>query len=209
LQKKILFVKCFVIVGRRRHILFLSCKKEKRKKMTSVTNNDLLALLTILYQGTVRKSNLAITTVFPSPVRYFLFDDISVLATEYSLPLPSAPLADVLRVGLARGVYLKSVQRGTQCGRMAYINPSSGASPCEETTNTPVMVYGYNPNLAKMNVLNQALLNPMFLAAQNVSGSVVRFQDNHTVCYGTRGSWSTSLAPFRSRYVPRSTCCAR
>lgn len=177
--------------------------------MSTVTNDDLLALLTILYQGTVRKSTLAVVTVFPSPVRFFLFDDITILATEYSLPLPTAPLMDVLQLGLSRGVYQKSIQRGTQCGRMAYINPASGASPCEFSTNSPVLVYGYNPNMAKVNVLNRSLLDPSVLAAQNVSGSVVRFQDNHTAGYGTRGSWSTSLAPFRSRYVPRSTCCAR
>jgi hypothetical protein len=152
----------------------------------SVTNDDLTALMNILYQGTVRKNGLAVTPVISNPARFFLVSDIPTLATDYDLPLPTASVADTLKLGLSRGVYQRSIQRGTQCGRIP------GASPCETSTNQPVLIYAYNPNMAKVNTANQALLNPFILNYQKIAGSSVKFQDNHTVGYGTRGYFSTS-----------------
>lgn len=153
---------------------------------TTVTDQDLSNLLAILYQGTVRRSSLAVTPVYTSkirgayPARFFLFSDISTLATAYNLPLPTSDLSETLSVGLKRGVYQRSIERGTQCGRIL------GASPCEYTTNEPVFVYAYNPNMLRLSSANKVFINPFVLSYQ-LPHQIVRFSNNHIVGYGTRG----------------------
>lgn len=152
---------------------------------TTVTNEDLTALLNILYQASVRKNPLAQPPVYKNPARFFEIEDIPIIAQEYGFPLPSAGIDATLRVGLSRGIYQRSILNGTQCG----------ASVCEPTTSLPVLIYAYNPNMAKVNANNRQLLNPTILNFQNIQASSVKFQDNHCVCYGTRGTAYTDNNP--------------
>jgi hypothetical protein len=113
--------------------------------MSTVTKQDLQALLMILYQGSFQKKNLAkipvtINTSYGSKrlpqTTYFTEADIALVALELGYPLPTAPLGSVLSVGLAQGLYLRSIENGTQCG----------ANPCHPNQEQlPTLIYGYNP----------------------------------------------------------------
>lgn len=144
---------------------------------SSVTNADLSALLQILYEASVRKNALAKTPVYTSRQLFFLKDDIPTLATTYGLPLPTASLDATLRVGLARGVYTRSIVAGTQCG----------ASACTATLALPTLIYGYNPEMLRVNANNAALVNSTVQSYYKVHGSFVRYANNRFPCYGTRG----------------------
>lgn len=147
---------------------------------------DLYNLLTVLYQGSVRKNPLAVPPVYQNHAQFFKKEDLPTLAAEYDLPLP--PDVDTtLKVGLQRGIYQRSIEDGTQCG----------ASVCQPTTRLPTLIYAYNPNMLKVNKENQQILsyNPNSPTGMNcvncyqfqtVSGSFVRHSNNRYPCPGQR-----------------------
>jgi len=132
--------------------------------------------------------------------RFFKFEDIQTLAEEYNLPLsPTMDIQSTLDEGVRRGLYLKSVQDGTQCG---------SGFPCTPTTQLPTLVYSYNPNLAKI-PSNGNFLSPFANYNQSIHGTAVLFQNNRAPCYGTRGSATLARNPFISVAKTKSNKCCR
>ena len=170
----------------------------------SVTNKDLYDLLTILYQGSVRKFPTASIPVYSTGALFFLKEDIQAIAETYGFPLPSAGIDNTLRVGLTQGVFARSIQNGSQCG-FSICDPkgasylafkSDGSGPGNQNTNrivdsgvdisgTPVFIYAYNPNMLKVNSKNMAVLNE---SSNNSNGSC----SGHSLCqsyYKVSGSY--------------------
>jgi hypothetical protein len=168
----------------------------------SVTNQDLTHLLNVLYQGAVRKNPLAVPPAMANPAKFFRREDIETVANDYGFPLP-ADVDATLAVGLSRGVFQRSLEQGTECG---------AGLPCDPTVPEPILVYAYNPNMAKMNPRNQELLDPVALSYQRVSGTFVKFSNNRAPCYGTRGYavWHPNplSMPGTNRYQS-TKCCSR
>ena len=168
--------------------------------MSTVSHQDLKDLLTILYQGSVRRSPLAVPPALSNPAKFFHREDIESLAEAVSLPLPSGGVDATLALGLSRGVFQQSLEKGTECG---------AGFPCHPTLELPTVVYAYNPNMATVNPRNQELLNPTVLHIQRVHGSVVR-SANHAPCYHTRGSATWTPYPFGTNTQFQSKkCCAK
>lgn len=169
--------------------------------MSTVSNQDLLDLLLILYQGSVRKNHLAVPSALPNTARFFRKEDIEAVATEYGFPLPESGIDATLSHGLSRGVFQRSIEKGTECG---------AGFPCYPTLELPTIIYAYNPNMAKVNPRNQALLNPFTMETQRIHGSAVLFANNRAPCYGTRGSATLTQNPIiaNTSYQSRR-CCPR
>lgn len=149
--------------------------------MSSVTDQDLLDLLTLLYQGSMQHSPRAVPPAVPQPVLFFRREDLEALAGDLDLPLPWASLDVTLALGLRRGLYQRSLQRGTNC------NPLCGPS----APLNPVQIFAYNPSLLKVNPHNQALLAGtdagIMAGYQRISGTAVKQANNRAPFYGTRG----------------------
>jgi len=195
--------------------------------MAAVSSQDLLDLLTVLYQGSVQRSPLAVppapldfhagpSGVGKSPppftARFFRRTDLEALADAYSLPLPSSGIEETLAVGVSRGVFQRALELGTQCG---------AGQPCDPTEPMPVVVYAYNPNMTTVNPRNEELLvlnlrnlgvvaPAQALYRPTVQGSVVRFSNNRAPCYGTRGYATWTRYPYPNRAATASArCCPR
>lgn len=168
--------------------------------MSVVTNEDLSQLLNILYQGAVRKSPLALPSAVPSSTLFFLESDIPNLATEYGFPLPSAGVTETLKAGLSRGVFVRSIQDGTQCGSPA-CHPNKSA--------LPTLIYGYNPQMARVNQANKQLLNSLCLNNFIVHGSHVVYSNNRAPNYGNTRGWYTTDNPLIKNKTAsiRKPCC--
>ena len=176
--------------------------------MSTISNQDLVELLTILYQGSVRRNARAVTAVSnvgknASGVKFFRREDIENVAADYGFPLPASGVDRALAVGLARGVFQRSIEDGTQCG----------ASLCRPTLELPTLVYGYNPSLMTVNSKNVELIAGTTAGTMynytKVSGSFVKYQNNRAPCYGTRGS-ATFDNDFQSRQTSyQSTKCCK
>ena len=152
----------------------------------AVTNQDLIDLLTILYQASIRKSPLAVRVAGSAGVnyvsaRFFRIEDIPTLASTYNLPLPQSDLQSTLVSGLSRGTFQKAIEAGTECGIV-----------CTPRYTDPTIIYAYNPSMIRANPTNVALLDPAFLQSQSMSGSYTKFANNRAPAYGTRGYFSTS-----------------
>lgn len=171
--------------------------------MSTVINQDLKDLLNILYQGSVRRSSLAVPPALSNPAKFFRREDIEPLAKTVNLPLPTGDVDATLAVGLSRGVFQRSLEKGTECG---------AGFPCHPTLNLPTIVYAYNPNMATINPRNQELLDPIALYTQRIHGSAVRFSNNRAPCYGTRGYavWQQNplSMPGTNRYKSKK-CCSK
>jgi hypothetical protein len=169
--------------------------------MSTVNTQDLLDLLLILYQGSVRRNHLAVPPVLPNTARFFRKEDIKTVASEYGFPLPESGIDATLSYGLLRGVFQKSIEKGTECG---------AGFPCFPTLELPTIIYAYNPNMAKISPLNQALIDPFALGMQRIHGSAVLFSNNRAPCYGTRGSATLTQNPIMANTSYRSRrCCSR
>ena len=172
---------------------------------TTPTNYDLLYLLTVLYQGSVQRSPLALKPVPQSnnlnSASFFLLDDIPLLAADLNLPLPS-DLNATLALGLSEGVFQRSIQDGTQCG----------ANKCQSTTSLPVLIFGYNPNMLRVNNRNQQLLQlagSSTATSSNIQGTVVRWSNNRAPFYGTRGSANWERSTYKPYKSTSNKCCAK
>ena len=172
---------------------------------TISTNYDLLDLLTVLYQGSIQHSPLALQPVQPvyqkgyeNSASFFHEDDIPTLAEDLNLPLPSNVSVTLAR-GLSQGVFQRSIQNGTQCG----------ANVCQGTTSLPVLIYAYNPNMLRVNPKNAQLLALGGASAKisNVIGSVVRWSNNTAPLYGTRGSANWERSTYKPYKSTSSKCC--
>ena len=199
-----------------------------------VTNQDLADLLTILYQGSVRKNPLSLEPVYNTGAQFFLMDDLPTLAAEYDLPLPSAGIEATLKVGLKQGLYQRSIQNGTQCGSnvchpqgasyrsfysagSGYVNPNRNVnlSINNDTNSSPVLIYAYNPRLLQLNSQNLAVLNAqntcpghVCQSYQQVAGSFVKYSNNRAPFYQDRGWGFTSKNPgFRTGNTASNACC--
>jgi hypothetical protein len=141
--------------------------------MSSVTNQDLIELLEVLYQG----RRIFTTTTF------FTIEEIIQMATLAGLPLP-ADLEATLQNGLRRGVYLRCTLPGT------------------EITGSPQFQYAYNPDMLRVNYANRQLMNPLCLSLASLqTGSVVTAANNRCPCPGKRGSWSADHGPAVASYA--------
>ena len=151
--------------------------------MAAVSHQDLLDLLTILYQGSLQRNQRAVPPALPHPAAFFRYEDIELVAQDLNLPLPAAGVETTLRAGLPRGVFQRSIENGTQCGAFACDPPSAEG---------PVLVYAYNPHMLKVNPRNQELIAGTAAATlanyQTISGTAVRSSNNRAPFYGTRGS---------------------
>jgi hypothetical protein len=164
----------------------------------TVSKQDLSDLLVVLYQGSMRKNPLSVKSFTTNIARFFKEEDIPAVAETYNLPLsPTSNLQATLDAGVRQGLFLKSVQDGTQCGNNF---------PCGPTTKLPTLVYAYNPNLAKI-PSNRAFLSPFASYNQQIQGSAVLFQNNRAPCYGTRGEATLSRGPFISTTRTKSSAC--
>ena len=203
----------------------------------SVTDQDLLDLLTILYQGSVRKNTLAVVPVYQTGAQFFNINDIPTIASEYELPLPTAGVENTLKVGLSQGVFSKSIQNGTQCGYNVCIpkgasylafsslgsgpgNPNSNKNVSSSTSSTvssgPVLIYAYNPQMLKVNSKNASLLssnNSCFggicQSFSKVTGSYVKYSNNRAPFYQYRGWASTSNYPPQRPGISQSNKCCK
>lgn len=168
--------------------------------MSTVSKQDLSDLLAVLYQGSMRKNPLSVKSFTTNIARFFKEEDIATVAETYNLPLsPTSNLQATLNEGVRRGLFLKSVQDGTQCGNNF---------PCGPTTQLPTLVYAYNPNLAKI-PSNRAFLSPFAIYNQTIQGTAVLFQNNRAPCYGTRGEATLTRGPFISKPVRKSNRCCK
>jgi hypothetical protein len=205
-------------------------KQKKMSSSSSVTNEDLLNLLTILYQGSVRKNPLAVIPVYKTGAQFFNIKDIPTIASDYDLPLPLADIENTLKVGLNRGIFTKSIQNGTQCGfsvcipkgasYLAFSSPGSGpinpnpnrtVDPNVSISSDPILIYAYNPQMLKVNSKNAELLaSEAFLSFPKLSGSFVKYSNNRAPFYGYRGWASTSnYPPQRSGVSQSNKCCKK
>jgi hypothetical protein len=175
--------------------------------MATVNNQDLVDLLTILYQGSVRRNTRAVPAVtnFNSAL-FFRIEDIELVANDYGYSLPPAGIEPTLAAGLTRGVFQRSIEKGTQCG----------ASFCRPTTELPTLIYAYNPNMLTVNPRNQELIvgtaSGTIYNYQKVNGTVVKFSNNRAPNYGSRGYavWSQNChATSSSSNFKSTTCCGK
>ena len=173
----------------------------------SVSRQDLLNLLTILYQGSVQRSLLAVpptTTSYPGSINSALFfnvDDIPILAAELNLPLPMN-IASTLKVGMAEGIFQRSALIDTLCN----------TNVCHSVeTLLPVLIYAYNPNMLRVNPRNSQLLalggSPFATYSQSVHGSVVKWSNYREPFYGKRGSATWERNMYKPYKFASNKCC--
>lgn len=162
----------------------------------SVTNQDFINLLEILYQSVEPSSKTS----------FFTKTEIEELSDVLLISLPSN-LDETLRQGLKRGLFLKCALSGT------------------EITGNPEYLYAYNPDLLRVNASNAKLLNPLCLNNHSIQGTLVTNSNNRVPCYETRGSISgqnstvskiscdptniTLKNPLRSSVVQSISCCRK
>ena len=174
----------------------------------SVLKTDLLKVLTVLYQGSVQKSLLAIAptyTSYPGSINSALFfhiDDIPELAANLNLPLP-VDIVSTLKVGISQGVFQRSLMNGTeQCS----------TNGCDSVESTPVFIYAYNPSMLKVNPRNSQLLalggSPFASFSQSVHGSVVKCSNYREPFFGKRGSAVWERSTFKPYKFASNKCCA-
>lgn len=124
----------------------------------SVSDQDLIQLLEVLFQGRRAFSRTS----------FFTIEEIQELSDSLNLPLP-ADIEATLRTGIRRGVYLRCAVEGTQF------------------TGSPQYQYAYNPDMLRVNNANARLMNQRCLSAFASTGTTVVSANNRCPCYNTRG----------------------
>jgi hypothetical protein len=175
-------------------------------------NQDLLNLLTVLYQGSVQKSSLALPptiTSYPGSINSALFfhiDDIPTLAADLNLTLP-ADIQSTLKVGLSQGVFQRSALSGTLCHSFDVCRPTTAAN----FVSPPVLIYAYNPSMLRVNPRNSQLLalgqSPFASFNQSVHGSVVKWSNHREPFFGKRGSATWERSTYKAYKFASNKCC--
>jgi hypothetical protein len=177
------------------------------KRNTIMSTENLIDLLHVLYQGSVRKHPLAVPPALPNRAKFFEFDSIPQVAKDYNLPLDIDNLEETLRVGLSRGIFQRSILAGTQCG--ANLCPTSSGIFASTAESLPVLIYAYNPSILKVNPTNAQILDRLCIVSG--TSSTIKRNGNSCICEGTRGSTVTDktfIPPAVNTAAQSTLCCS-